>query len=143
MQVDVSWQGEVYFLAKNQSGHRVPMDGPPESGGQDRGSRPLELMLMGLGGCTAFDVVDILRKGRQSIDGVDVSINARRAGSIPAMFEEVDVHFVVVGSFVEPAKVERAIALTAKKYCSASIMLERAGVVIRHTFEIVQSDKDA
>lgn len=136
MRVDISWQGNVHFVATNESEHQVAMDGPPESGGENKGSRPMELMLMGLGGCTAFDVVDILRKGRQHIDDIQVSLNARRRNDVPAVFEEIDIHFVITGTDIDENRVKRAIALTAEKYCSASIMLERAGVVIAHTFEI-------
>jgi putative redox protein len=96
----------------------------------------MEMMLMGLGGCTAFDVVDILRKGRQEIDDVQVTLSAARADAVPAVFETIHIHFVIVGSGINPTKVERAIELTAEKYCSASIMLEQAGVQISHTFEI-------
>ncbi len=136
MQVDIEWRGDVHFSGTSESGHQVLMDGPPESGGKNRGSRPMELMLMGLGGCTAFDVVDILRKGRQRIDDVQVALTAQRADAVPAVFEAINIHFVIVGAKVSHAKVERAIELTAQKYCSASIMLEQAGVEISHTFEI-------
>ncbi len=136
MQVDIEWRGDVHFSGTSESGHQVLMDGPPESGGKNRGSRPMELMLMGLGGCTAFDVVDILRKGRQRIDDVQVALTAQRADAVPAVFEAINIHFVIVGAEVSHAKVERAIELTAQKYCSASIMLEQAGVEISHTFEI-------
>ena len=136
MQVNISWQGNVHFVASNESGHQVLMDDPPDSGGQDKGSRPMELMLMGLGGCTAFDVVEILRKGRQQIDNVEISLNAKRADAVPAVFEEIAIHFVIFGTKVDEGRVRRAIALTAEKYCSASIMLESAGVAISHTFEI-------
>ena len=136
MQVDIEWRGDVHFSGTSESGHQVLMDGPPESGGKNRGSRPMELMLMGLGGCTAFDVVDILRKGRQRIDDVQVALTAQRADAVPAVFEAINIHFVIVGAKVSHAKVERAIELTAQKYCSASIMLKQAGVEISHTFEI-------
>jgi len=136
LQVDIEWRGDVHFSGTSESGHQVLMDGPPESGGKNRGSRPMELMLMGLGGCTAFDVVDILRKGRQRIDDVQVALTAQRADAVPAVFEAINIHFVIVGAKVSHAKVERAIELTAQKYCSASIMLEQAGVEISHTFEI-------
>jgi putative redox protein len=100
----------------------------------------MELMLMGLGGCTAFDVVEILRKSRQQIDNVEISLNAKRVDAVPAVFEEVAIHFVIVGTAIDQARVRRAIALTAEKYCSASIMLEKAGVAISHTFEIREPD---
>lgn len=136
MQVDIKWLGNVQFSGTSGSGHDVLMDGPAESGGENRGSRPMELMLMGLGGCTAFDVVDILRKGRQQIDDVQVTLRAQRADDVPAVFEAIQIHFIIVGTSINPIKVERAIELTAEKYCSASIMLERAGVAISHSFEI-------
>ncbi|HCG70027.1 MAG TPA: OsmC family protein [Gammaproteobacteria bacterium] len=139
MQVDINWQGNVHFTATNASGHEVAMDGPPASGGEDKGSRPLELILMGLGGCTAFDVVDILRKGRQDVVDLRVSLVAKRADAIPAVFEEIDIHFVVVGRAVDAGKVQRAIELTAQKYCSASIMLEKAGVMITHSFTVEEA----
>jgi len=140
MQVDISWQGNVHCVASNESGHQVLMDGPPDSGGQDKGCRPMELMLMGLGGCTAFDVVEILRKGRQQIDHVEISLNAKRADTVPAVFEEIAIHFIISGTGVDEGRVNRALALTAEKYCSASIMLESAGVAISHTFEIKGSN---
>ena len=87
MQVDIRWQGNVHFVASNESGHQVLMDGPPDSGGQEKGSRPMELMLMGLGGCTAFDVVEILRKSRQQIDHMEISLNAKRAETVPAVLK--------------------------------------------------------
>ena len=140
MQVNINWRGNVHFVASNESGHQVLMDGPPDSGGQDKGSRPMELMLMGLGGCTAFDVDEILRKGRQQIDHVEISLNAKRVDAVPAVFETIAIHFVIVGSRIDEGRVSRAIALTAEKYCSASIMLEKAGVTISHTFEIKESN---
>jgi len=140
MQVDIRWQGNVHFVASNESGHQVLMDGPPDSGGQEKGSRPMELMLMGLGGCTAFDVVEILRKSRQRIDHMEISLNAKRAETVPAVFKEIAIHFIITGTSVDEGRVNRAIALTAEKYCSASIMLESAGVAISHTFEIRESN---
>jgi putative redox protein len=112
------------------------MDGPEEAGGENLGSRPMELVLMGLGGCTAYDVVDILKKSRQPIADLQVSINAKRAETIPAVFEQIDIHFTVVGEGIDPTKVQRAIDLTAEKYCSVSIMLEKSGVAISHSFAI-------
>ena len=108
MQVKVDWQDNVHFVANNNSGHTVAMDGPPEQGGQDRGSRPMELMLMGLGGCTAFDVVDILRKGRQQVEGLSISIHAERADTVPAVFEAIEIHFHITGNALDPARVQRA-----------------------------------
>ena len=111
------------------------IDGPPESGGKNQGSRPMELMLMGVGGCTSFDVVNILDKARQKVTNCVTEITAKRADEVPEVFETIDIHFVVEGENLDPKKVERAIHLTAEKYCSASIMLQRAGVEINHTFE--------
>lgn len=137
MHVNVSWAGNVHFKAENTMGHEVLMDGPEEAGGENLGSRPMELILMGLGGCTAYDVVDILKKSRQPLVDLKVSLQGARAETIPAVFEQIKIHFTVVGALVDPAKVQRAIDLTAEKYCSASIMLEKGGVEISHSFEIV------
>ena len=138
MQVTVDWQENVHFVATNDCGHKVAMDGPPGQGGEDRGSRPMDLMLMGLGGCTAFDVVDILRKSRQQVAAFSVALSAKRADGIPAVFETINIHFQVTGKALDAAKVQRAIDLTAEKYCSASIMLEKAGVMISHSFELLE-----
>ena len=99
----------------------------------------MELMLMGLGGCTAFDVVDILRKGRQQVEGLSILIHAERADTVPAVFEAIEIHFHITGNGLDPARVQRAIELSAQKYCSASIMLDKAGVVISHSFELQES----
>ena len=99
----------------------------------------MELMLMGVGGCTSFDVVNILRKSRQQITNCVTQVTARRADEIPQVFESINIHFAIEGNAIDKQKVERAIALTAEKYCSASIMLQRAGVAITHTFEITQT----
>ena len=112
------------------------IDGPPDSGGENRGSRPMELMLMGVGGCTSFDVVKILTKSRQKVTKCVTQITARRADDVPQVFEEIDIHFVLQGEGLDAKKIERAIHLTADKYCSASIMLQRAGVKLSHSFEI-------
>lgn len=138
MQVTVDWQDNVHFVATNDFGHEVAMDGPPEQGGENRGSRPMELMLMGLGGCTAFDVVEILRKSRQQVAGFSVALTAKRTDAIPAVFETIDIHFQITGKGLDAAKVQRAIDLTAEKYCSASIMLDKAGVMISHSFELLE-----
>lgn len=138
MHAKIQWIDEVQFSAEADSGHTVMIDGPPDSGGQNRGTRPMELMLMGLGGCTSFDVVKILRKSRQKVTNCVTHVTAQRAADIPQVFQQIAVHFVVEGQGIDPAKVERAIHLTADKYCSASIMLQRAGVEITHTFEIVE-----
>jgi putative redox protein len=115
------------------------MDGPPDAGGEGRGARPMELVLMGLGGCTAYDVVTILQKSRQDVVDCVTELSAERAASEPKVFTRIHVHFRVTGRGLDPAKVARAVALSADKYCSASIMLARGGVEITHDFEIVEA----
>ncbi len=136
MQATIHWSGKVRFTGVAGSGHAVAIDGPPEMGGENAGVRPMELMLLGLGGCTAFDVVSILRKARQRVVDCRAEISAERAEDEPKVFTRIHVHFVVVGEAVDERKVQRAIDLTARKYCSASIMLERGGVAISHNFEV-------
>ncbi|MDP6969675.1 MAG: OsmC family protein [Gammaproteobacteria bacterium] len=138
MTANISWDGGVSFKAHAGTGHTVMMDGPAEKGGQDKGSRPMELMLMGLGGCTSFDVISILHKSRQDVVDCEAMITAERADAIPAVFTKVHVHFVVSGRRLKEKVVARAIRLSAEEYCSASIMLEQAGVEISHDFEIVE-----
>jgi len=115
------------------------MDGSPEYGGQNRGSRPMELILMGLGGCASFDVVTILKKARQDITDVRCELQAERFDGIPAVFTKIHLHFVVTGRAVKPNQVEKAIHLSAEKYCSASKMLGDGGVEITHDFEIIEA----
>lgn len=136
MQTEIQWVENVHFQATADSGHTVMIDGPPDSGGENRGSRPMELMLMGVGGCTSFDVVNILTKSRQKVTKCVTQITARRAEDVPQVFEEIEIHFVLQGEHLDAKKIERAIHLTADKYCSASIMLQRAGVKLSHSFEI-------
>lgn len=138
MQAQVKWLDGVAFQANASSGHEVIMDGSPEYGGQNRGSRPMELILMGLGGCAAFDVVTILKKARQEITDVRCELQAERFDGIPAIFTKIHLHFVVTGRAVKPNQVEKAIHLSAEKYCSASKMLGDGGVEITHDFEIVE-----
>ena len=137
MHAKIQWIDSVHFEASADSGHRIPLDGPAEAGGQNRGSRPMELVLMGLGGCASYDVVTILTKSRQKVVGCVTELTARRADTVPAVFESIHLHFVVTGSGLDPDKVARAIHLSADKYCSASRMLEAGGVNITHDFEII------
>jgi putative redox protein len=137
MKASVRWIDEVAFEASSESGHRVVLDGPPDQGGANRGARPMELVLMGLGGCTAFDVVTILRKARQDVTACRAELSAERAQSTPAVFTRIHVHFVVQGRDLREPQVKRAIELSASKYCSASLMLERGGVEITHDYEIL------
>ena len=125
----------VSFVGQSESGHSVVMDGAPESGGKNLGVRPMEMLLMGLGGCSAFDVVLILRKSRQQITDCVADLSAERADSDPKVFTKIHVHFTVTGKALDPKRVEQAVKLSAEKYCSASIMLGKTAV-ITHDFEI-------
>ncbi|MBO6658316.1 MAG: OsmC family protein [Pseudomonadales bacterium] len=139
MKATVRWIDDVMFLAESGSGHTVTIDGPESEGGRNIGIRPMELMLMGMGGCTSFDVMKILRKSRQSVEDCVAQIEAKRADEVPSVFTHIHIHFVVTGKGVKEAQVKRAIELSAEKYCSASIMLGRGGVNITHDYEIVES----
>ena len=139
MQARVKWVEQAMFLAESGSGHTVVMDGPQESGGRNVGVRPMEMLLMGLGGCSTFDVVSILQKSRQAVDDCEVRIDAERADAEPKVFTKIALHFIVTGKNLKETVVKRAVDLSAEKYCSASIMLGRAGVHITHSFEIVES----
>lgn len=123
------------FVGESGSGHAVVMDGPEEGGGRNLGVRPMEMLLLGMGGCTAYDVVHILRKARQDVNACWAEIDAERADAEPKVFTRIHVHFVVVGTELKPNHVERAVRLSAEKYCSASIMLGKTAE-ITHDFEI-------
>lgn len=123
MQARVTWDGAARFVGETGSGQRVVMDGPPDAGGQDQGPRPMEMVLLGLGGCSAFDVVHILQKGRRTVDACEVEIEAERATSDPKVFTRIHLHFVVRGADLDRARVERAVSLSAEKYCSVARML--------------------
>jgi putative redox protein len=138
MKARVKWRGEASFMGESGSGHMVLMDGPPESGGRNRGPRPMEMLLMGTGGCAAFDVVLILKKGRQDISDCEVRIEAERAEREPKVFTRIHFHFTLTGKKLNPQQVERAISLSAEKYCSASIMLAKTAE-LTHDFEIVEA----
>jgi putative redox protein len=126
------------FLAESASGHTVVMDGPEQTGGRNIGFRPMELMLLGLAGCTSYDVIHILDKSRQQVTDCVAEVEATRADSIPAVFTSIHLHFVVTGIDLNQAQVERAIKLSSEKYCSASMMLEAGGVTISYDHEIRQ-----
>lgn len=136
MKANIAWQEGVSFLGQVGSGHSVLMDGAPEAGGKNLGPRPMEMILLGLGGCTAFDVVHILRKGRQAITGCQVEMDAQRATEDPKVFTRIHLHFIITGKDLDPRQVERAINLSSEKYCSASMML-KATVDITHDYEII------
>jgi len=135
MECTVRWSDGMSFLAETGSGHQVAMDGAPEAGGQNLAPRPMELVLAGTGGCSAFDVVMILKRGRQDISGCDVNLSAERAANDPKVFTRIHMHFVLTGKNLKPEAVERAIKLSAEKYCSASIMLGKTAE-ITHDWEI-------
>ena len=136
MKVRVKWVEDVCFLAETESGHALVMDGAPEGGGRNLGARPMETVLAGTGGCTAYDVMTILRKARQPVKHCEVRIEADRAPEDPKVFTRIHFHFILTGSGVKKEHVERAIHLSAEKYCSASIMLAKTAT-ITHDFEIV------
>ncbi len=137
MQCKIKWVGDAMFLGESGSGHAVVMDGPEESGGKNLGVRPMEMMLLGMGGCTTFDVIHILKKQRQQVSDCVAELEAERAESDPKVFTRIHVHFVVKGTDLQEGKVKKAVELSAEKYCSASIMLGNAGVEITHDFELV------
>ncbi|MDR2241095.1 MAG: OsmC family protein [Zoogloeaceae bacterium] len=140
MECRVQWLGEsgMAFAAHTGSGHIAVMDGAPEGGGHNLAPRPMELVLAGAGGCTAYDVVMILKKGRQDISGCEVALKAERAESDPKVFTRIHFHFIVKGRNLKADAVARAIALSAEKYCSASIMLGKTAA-ITHDWEIVEA----
>ena len=136
MQGTVSWAGNVMFEAESGTGHSITMDGPEEVGGQNQGARPMELLLLGTGGCALFDVVSMLKKSRQPLRAARVELQAERVDAIPAVFESINLHFVIAGEGVRENQVARAVQLSAEKYCSASIMLATGGVKVTHSFAI-------
>ncbi len=139
MECTVRWTGlsGMTFLAETGSGHVLAMDGAPDGGGRDLAPRPMEVVLAGTGGCTAYDVVVILRKSGQDVRGCDVTLKSVRAEKDPKVFTEINFHFVVRGRNLKANVVERAIKLSHEKYCSASIMLEKTALMT-HSFEIVE-----
>lgn len=139
MKARVKWVEGVTFVGESASGHAVVMDGPPESGGRNLGIRPMEMLLLGMGGCTAFDVVMILKKARQPVTDCVVEMQAERAATDPKVFTRIHVHFVVTGDGLSDKQVARAVELSAEKYCSASIMLGKAAE-ISHDYEVVSEE---
>lgn len=138
MNARIKWVENVSFIGESGSGHAIVMDGAPESGGRNLGPRPMETVLIGTGGCTAYDVVHILRKGRAAVTDCVVEIQAERAETEPKVFTKIHFHFIVSGHGLKQEQVERAIHLSAEKYCSASIMLGKSAT-ITHDFEIVDA----
>lgn len=142
MDTVVKWAGHATFIGKTSSGHSVVMDGPSEGGGRDLGPRPMELLTLGMGACSAYDVVSILRKSRQKVVDCEARITSKRANSDPKVFTHIHIHFLISGYALEHKQIARAIDLSAKKYCSASIMLS-ATANITHDFEIINVLADA
>lgn len=139
MKCVVKWLDHMSFVGESGSGHSVVMDGAAEAGGRNLGIRPMEMLLLGLGGCTAFDVVSILRKSRAQMVDCEVELEAERAEDVPKVFTRIHVHFIVSGKNLDEKKVARAVALSADKYCSASQMLAKAAE-ISHDFEVINLD---
>ena len=142
MDCSVKWlgSGDMAFVAETGSGHLVPLDGAPEAGGRNLAPRPMELMLAGAGGCSAFDIVLILQRARERVTGCEVKLHAERAETDPKVFTRIQFHFIVRGHDLKPAMVERAVNLSAEKYCSASVMLGKTAQ-IEHTWEIVPDNE--
>ncbi|MEA1052598.1 OsmC family protein [Lamprobacter modestohalophilus] len=135
MKARVKWVEGTVMLGESSSGHALVMDGPPEAGGRNLGPRPMEMLLLGLGGCTQFDVLLILRKARQAVTDCVVELTAERSTSDPKVFTRIHVHFIVTGRALSETRVARAVELSATKYCSASIMLG-AMATVTHDFEL-------
>ncbi|QQD19408.1 OsmC family protein [Spongiibacter nanhainus] len=140
MKATVKWVDDAMFLGESGSGHAVVMDGPPDHGGRNMGPRPMEMLLLGMGGCASFDVMSMLKKSRQQVSDCRCEMEAERVDAVPAVFEKIHLRFVVTGTKLKEAHVKRAVELSAEKYCSASIMMEKAGVVVSHSYEIVEAE---
>jgi len=138
MEAKITWAGGVAFIGETCDGHKIVMDGAPEGGGRDLGARPMETLLLGMGACTAYDVVTILQKSRQDIQDCKIGMSATRADDHPRVFTNIHIHFTLIGKGLTEKQVEKAIALSAEKYCSASIMLGKTAK-ITHDFEIQES----
>jgi len=137
MKARIKWVEGAAFLGESGSGHALLMDGPADSGGRNLGVRPMEMLLLGMGGCTAFDVMLILGKSRQTVTDCVVELSAQRAEDVPRVFTRIHVHFIVTGKALSDDRVKRAVQLSAEKYCSASIMLGKS-VEITHDYEIIE-----
>lgn len=138
MKARILWVEKSKFLGESGSGHTILMDGPPEGGGENLGIRPMETLLVGMGGCTAYDVVHILKKGRQDVTNCELRLEAERAETDPKIFTKIHITYLVKGRSLSDAAVKRAIDLSAEKYCSASIMLGKTAE-ITHDYEIIEA----
>ncbi len=139
METQLKWAGNAAFIGTASSGHTVVMDGPAEGGGRNLGPRPMEMLILGMGACSTYDVVSILKKSRQEITDCEIKITSQRADSDPKVFTDIQLHFIVSGKDLKEKQVERAIKLSAEKYCSASIMMGKTAN-ITHDFEIINID---
>ncbi|HSH48083.1 MAG TPA: OsmC family protein [Halomonas sp.] len=139
MQATVKWTDGRQFVAESGSGHSVVIDGPPDHGGRNTGPRPMEMLLMGMGACASFDILEILEKSRAEVTGCVAAVEAERADAVPAVFTKIHVHFTVTGRRLKENQVRRAVELSAEKYCSASIMLARGGVEFSHGYTIIET----
>ena len=137
MNISVNWVDGLLMVGKSDSGHTITMDGPPESGGENLGVRPMEILLLGVAGCTMIDVVTTLKKMRQDLSHCETKINAERATDHPKVFTNIHIQFIVKGKDLDSKKVDKAITLSAEKYCSASIMLGETAT-ITHDFEVIE-----
>ncbi|MDA9030392.1 OsmC family protein [Candidatus Pseudothioglobus singularis] len=137
MNISVNWVDGLLMVGKSDSGHTITMDGPPESGGENLGVRPMEMLLLGVAGCTMIDVVTTLKKMRQDLSHLETKINAERATDHPKVFTDIHIQFILKGQNLDEKKVDKAITLSAEKYCSASIMLGETAT-ITHDFEVVE-----
>ena len=135
MNTNLTWAGGAAFIGASENGRTIVIDGPPEGGGRDLGPRPMETLLLGMGACTAYDVLSILKKSRSLISDCKIEMSSKRAGDHPKVFTEIHVHFIITGDNLKDTQVERAINLSAEKYCSASIMLGKTAKIM-HTYEI-------
>jgi putative redox protein len=142
MKATIKWVDNAMFLGESGSGHSVVMDGPESAGGRNMGIRPMEMLLIGVGGCSSFDVMSILKKSRQNVVDCRAELNAERADAVPAVFTAIDIKFVVSGYDLKEVQVKRAVELSAEKYCSASIMMTAAGVKVTHSYEIIELGKN-
>ena len=138
MKARIKWVQDVMFVGESGSGHSVVMDGAPDAGGRNLGVRPMEMLLLGLGGCSAFDVMLILKRGREAVTDCVVDIDAERAATDPKIFTKIQMHYTVTGHELDTKKVERAVQLSAEKYCSASAIMAKSAE-LSHTITIVES----
>ena len=141
MEATVKWMDGAMFVGESGSGHSVVMDGPEDLGGRNLGPRPMEMLLLGTGGCAIYDVLSMLKKSRQDVQDCRVEIQGDRADAVPAVFTRINLHFVVTGKALKENHVKRAVELSAEKYCSASIMFEAAGVELTHSYAIEDAEQ--